>query len=78
PKVGVACTKSWEATRDQQEESFSNSGMPPEDRQDLLLLRLGARGVSSDEATPAGPLRRLRGARKQNARGVSLAYAPHS
>lgn len=51
--------------------------MPPEDRQGLLLIRLGAR-VSADEATPAGALRRLRGARKQNARGVSLAYAPHS
>lgn len=34
--------------------------------------------MSADEATPAGALRRLRGARKQNARGVSLAYAPHS
>lgn len=61
--------------------------VPPEDRQDLLLLRLGGRttpattiNAADDDFTVYGgrSSRPLLGVRKHNGRGTPLEYAPCS
>lgn len=59
--------------------------LPPEDRQDLLLLRLGGRTTAAtatadhDYTVYGGRSSRpLLGVRKHNGRGTPLEYAPYS